>query len=69
MEGDVIVQFVIDTTGRADMKTFKVLKSDHELFTASVRQVLPSVRFFPAEIGGRKVKVIVQQPFEFKLGS
>ena len=68
VEGKVLVQFVIDTLGRAEMKTFKVLTSDHELFTTSVRQVLPGMRFFPGEIGGRKVKVVVQMPFEFALG-
>lgn len=68
ISGSVFVQFVIDTTGRADMKTFKVLKSDHELFTSAVRAHLPAMRFFPAEIGGRKVKVLVQQPFEFAIG-
>lgn len=68
ISGSVFVQFVIDTTGRADMKTFKVLKSDHELFSSAVRSNLPAMRFFPAEIGGRKVKVLVQQPFEFSIG-
>ena len=33
VEGEVLAQFVVDTTGRADMSTFKVLKSTHELFT------------------------------------
>ena len=69
VEGQVLVQFVIDTTGRADMRTLKILKSDHDLFTSSIRNVLPSMRFFPGEIGGRKVKVVVQMPFEFALGS
>jgi len=68
VEGQVLVQFVIDTTGRADMRTLKILKSDHDLFTSSIRSVLPSMRFFPGEIGGRKVKVVVQMPFEFALG-
>src|SRR5689334_23852316 len=36
VEGEVLAQFVVDTTGRADMSTFKVLKSSHELFTQSV---------------------------------
>ena len=67
VEGEVIVQFVIDTTGRADMKTFKVLKEDHPLFTSSIRQVLPSLKFYPAEIGGRKVKMLAQQPFTFAI--
>ena len=67
VEGEVLAQFVVDTSGRADMKTFKVLKSSHDLFTASVRSVLPSMKFYPAEVGGRKVKQLVQLPFAFKL--
>jgi protein TonB len=67
VEGEVLAQFVVDTEGKADMKTFKVLKSSHDLFTASVRQVLPSMKFYPAEVGGRKVKQLVQLPFAFKL--
>jgi len=67
VEGEVLAQFVVDTTGHAEMNTFKVLKSSHELFTQSVRNVLPNMRFYPAEIGGRKVKQMVQQPFTFAL--
>ena len=67
VEGEVLAQFVVDTEGRADMKTFKVLKSSHDLFTASVRAVLPQMKFYPAEVGGRKVKQLVQLPFAFKL--
>jgi protein TonB len=67
VEGEVLAQFVVDTTGHAEMNTFKVLKSSHELFTQSVRNVLPNMRFYAAEIGGRKVKQMVQQPFTFAL--
>src|SRR4051812_17836827 len=67
IEGQVVAKFVVDTTGRADMKTFEVVKSDHELFTGAVRNVLPNYRFFPAELGGRKVKQLVQMPFVFTL--
>jgi protein TonB len=67
VEGEVLVQFVVDTVGRAEMGTFKVLKSSHELFTSSVKSVLPSMRFLPAETGGRKVKMWVQMPFQFAI--
>src|SRR3954465_12212889 len=67
VEGEVLAQFVVDTTGRAEMGTFKVLKSSHDGFTQAVRNVLPNMRFYPAEIGGRKVKQMVQQPFTFAL--
>ena len=65
VEGEVLVQFVVDTTGRVEMSQFKVLKSSHDLFTNSVKQQLSAARYYPAEIGGRKVKQLVQQPFNF----
>lgn len=65
VSGVVLAQFVVDTLGRAEGSTFKVLKSDHELFTEAVKNVLPDLRFIPAEVGGRKVKQLVQQPFSF----
>jgi protein TonB len=44
-----------------------VLKSSHELFTQAVKNALPNMRFYPAEVGGKKVKQLVQQPFTFSL--
>lgn len=67
VEGQVIAKFVVDTSGRADMRTFEIIKSDHDLFTNAVRNSLPNFRFFPAELGGRKVKQLVQMPFVFSL--
>ena len=67
VEGEVVVAFVVDTTGRADVSSLKILKSTHELFSAAVRTALPSMRFLPAEVGGRKVKQLVQQPFVFNI--
>jgi periplasmic protein TonB len=67
VQGRVTATFVVDTSGRAEAGTFKALESDHELFTAAVRAALPRMRFIPAEVGGRKVKMWVQQAFEFRL--
>ena len=67
VEGEVLAQFVVDTTGRAEMNTFKVLKSSHDLFTNSVKSALANMKFYPAEVGGRKVKQLVQMPFVFSL--
>jgi len=67
VEGEVVTQFVVDTTGYPDVRSLKVLKSTHDLFTASVRATVPMLRFSPAEVGGRKVKQLVQMPFQFSL--
>ena len=67
VEGEVLATFVVDTTGRADVSSFKVLRTTHEAFSTAVRQALPSMRFIPAEVGGKKVKQLVQQPFSFAI--
>jgi TonB family protein len=66
--GRVVAQFVVDETGRVDVGTFRVIESSHELFSSAVRAALPRMRFQPAEIAGRRVKQLVQQPFVFQLG-
>jgi protein TonB len=67
VEGEVLAQFTVDTTGRAEMATFRVLKSTHDLFTNAVKAQLPNMKFYPAEVGGKKVKQLVQMPFQFSL--
>ena len=67
VEGQVLAEFVVDTTGFARMESFRVLKSDHDLFASAVRRSLDRMRFLPAEAGGRKVPQLVQQTFQFML--
>jgi TonB family protein len=67
VEGKVLVQFVVNPDGLADMGTFKVLKSSNDLFTQSVKKVLPSLRFVPAKVGDKAVRQLVQMPFGFTL--
>ena len=63
--GEVQAQFVVNSSGKADMSDFKVLKSSNELFTQAVKNVLPRMRFSPAMIGGKPVNQLVQQSFQF----
>jgi len=65
--GDVLAQFVVDTNGRVLPETFKVLSSTHDLFTQSVKDKLPELRFLPAVLGGRLVRQLVQMPFHFAI--
>lgn len=63
--GEVQAQFVVLSSGKADMDQFKVLKSTNELFTQAVKSVLPRMKFSPAMIGGKPVNQLVQQSFQF----
>ncbi len=67
IEGQVLAQFVVDTLGRVELESCKVLKSSHELFSWAVKQALPAMRFQPAMVGGRKVRQLVQKPYLFSL--
>ena len=67
VEGEVQAQFVVTEDGKADPSSFKVLKATNDLFANAVRSALPQMRFYPAEVGGKKVKQLVQQSFQFKL--
>ena len=67
MKINKLAQFEVDTTGRVNIASFKILRKSHDLFEAAVRSALPNMRFLPAEIGGRKVRQLVQQPFVFAL--
>jgi len=65
--GRVVVRLVVDTSGRVEPGSIVIRESSHDLFAQSVRAVLPSLRFTPAEAGGRKVRMLVDLPFEFRL--
>jgi hypothetical protein len=65
VEGRVIAQYVIDTTGYADPASFRVMDATHALFTVAVRDALPGMHFRPAELSGKRVRQIVQQEFKF----
>ena len=67
VQGSVTVQFVVDTSGRADMRSFKVITSTYELFDDAVRDAVSRSRYQAAELEHRKVKQLVQQEFNFSL--
>jgi protein TonB len=67
VEGEALVSFVVDTTGRVDVATFRVIRTTHDLFGVAVKNALPRMRFIPAETSRGKVRQVVQQPFSFAI--
>jgi TonB family protein len=66
INGAVVVQFVVDTTGRADMRSVKKVNRADDQFYRAVLDALPLARFTPAILMGHKVRQLVQQTFEFQ---
>jgi protein TonB len=67
IEGQVTAQFVVDEQGRSEEESVRFLRSDNRLFEDAVLTALRRMRFIPAEVGGRKVRQLVQMPFVFTL--
>lgn len=67
VQGDVLVQFVVEPSGSVRPGSIKILRSAHPDFAAEVESALPAMRFLPAERQQRPVAQLVQQPFSFRL--
>jgi protein TonB len=67
VQGEVLVEFTVDTTGHADSATFTVVEATHPEFAAAVREALPRMLFTPAVTRGRRVRQLVRLPMKFKL--
>ena len=52
---DVKADVIIDTLGRADMKTFKVVSASNPWLATNVKTVIAKWKFTPAELAGCKV--------------
>jgi protein TonB len=67
IEGRVLMEFVIDTVGRAERGSIRVLSSTHQLFEGPSRETVSNCRYRPGRIQGRAVRVRVQQSVSFSI--
>ena len=65
--GVVTVRFVVDTTGRADMPSLRVIDSPNGQLTDAVLAALRGTRFIPGRVRGRAVPTLVERSFRFEL--
>ena len=65
IQGEVVAEFLVDVNGRVDTRTVRILSSPDERFSVAVREVLPRLRFLPAEKDGVKTEEWVEMPFRF----
>lgn len=67
IEGVVRARFVVDSTGRVDLSTLRVLDSTNAAFARAVRTAMPLMRFRPAMVGSRAVRQLSEQSFAFRV--
>lgn len=67
VEGAVRTEFVVDSMGRADLRTFRAFDQPPDAFVRAIRSALTRTRYYPAEAQGRRVAQLVQQTFVFTI--
>jgi protein TonB len=65
IQGHVLLQAVVDTTGRVEPNSVKILKSSSPGFDLPTKRWALDARFRPARLQGRAVRVLVNLPVDF----
>ena len=68
IEGSVVVEAVIDTTGYAEPNSLRVVQSTNKAFELSAREAVLRTVYRPGRVRGRAVRVLVQVPIAFTMG-
>jgi TonB family protein len=69
IQGRVLLQAIVDTTGRLEPGSVKILKSPSAGFEVATRRWALAARFRPARLQGRAVRVLVNLPFDFSMAT
>lgn len=59
----VLIELVVDPTGRPEPETAKVVRTNNDAFAAAVLAIMPQWRYQPARKDGAAVRQIVQERY------
>ncbi len=67
IEGVVLLEFVIDTSGRVEAESVKVLQSTNRAFEGPAKTVIERSLYRPGRVRGQAVRVLVSQQIGFTI--
>jgi protein TonB len=67
IQGRVVVEAVLDTLGRVERGSLRIVSSTHALFIPEASALVLGSRYRPARFGGMAVRVRIQVPVGFAL--
>jgi TonB family protein len=67
--GSAIVQFVVDTSGRAKPESIVCTQATYKDFADAAMAAVKTMEFIPATLEGHKIEQLVQYPIDFKLNA
>ena len=65
IEGTVVLEFIVDTTGHAERNSVRALASTNKAFEVGAINMIIGSLFRPGRVRGQAVRVLVQQPIAF----
>jgi len=66
VHGRVVVRAVIDESGRLEPASISLVTSSSSAFERAVREVLPQLRFRPAQAGNQPVPALIELRFDIR---
>jgi len=69
LSGSALVQFVVDTTGRAKTESIVCMQATYKDFADAAMSLVKMMEFNPATLEGHKVEQLVEYPIDFKLNA
>ncbi len=67
IEGQVLLQFVVETDGHVGSESIETLSSSHRAFEGPARDMISRCLFRPGRVRASPVRVLVQMPIIFNL--
>ena len=67
IQGNVVVQLVVDTAGKTEPSSVKIVSATHDGFRPPVIQLMNGCRWTPGTVSGKPVRVLIQIPVQFAL--
>ncbi len=67
--GSAVVQFVVDTSGRAKPESIVCTQATYKDFAEAAMAAVKTMEFVPATLEGHKIEQLVQYPIDFKLNA
>ncbi|HEX2711737.1 MAG TPA: energy transducer TonB [Candidatus Acidoferrales bacterium] len=67
IHGRVVVEAIIDTTGRAEPGSIKILQTPNSAFDKPSREWMARALFHPGRVHGRPVRVLVNAPINYEI--
>jgi TonB family protein len=67
IEGRVLIQAIVDTSGRAELESIRILTTPNPQFNDAARDYVVHALFRPARLHRRAVRVLINMPIDFKI--